>query len=226
MPQLAAPRLLGAAALLLLAGAATLSDAAPARAQHARVGQPPAAPQGPPDAAELAQMAAGMDGVFLACESWVLDPGSWTGAEGIAPLVELTGLGNRIYPVPTVIDAAQPPAEFRVANHYFRIDATSRSGFYLVVSDRLPICHITGGGGVELHGVVTDVLASAPFLARWEEIDESADGAIISTVYRHRLVPEMEMVVSRKAAAGGFNDLVQVIATAQYDFTAVTAQDR
>jgi len=206
----------------LLIALAAISN--PALAQHARVGQPEAEAQGPPDAAELAQMAAGMDGTFLACESWVLDPTSWSGAEGIAPLVELTGLGSRIYPVPTVIDAAQPPAEFRMANHYFRVDATSRSGFYLVVSDQMPICHITGGGGVDLQPVVQQVLASAPFLARWEAIDESADGATISTVYRHRLVPEMEMMVSRKATGGGYNDLVQVIATAQYDYAAVTAQ--
>jgi hypothetical protein len=201
---------------------ATISQAAPA--QHARVGQPQVQPAGPPDAAELAQMAAGIDGVFLACESWVLDPTSWSGADGIAPLVELSGLGNHIYPVPTVIDAAQPPVEFRLANHYFRIDATSRSGFYLVVSDRLPICHITGGGGVDLQPVVQEVLASAPFLARWEEIDRAEGRGMISTVYRHRLVPEMEMIVSRKPASGGYSDVVQMIATAQYDLAASLAQ--
>ena len=158
----------------------------------------------------------GLDGAFLACESWVLDPSSWTGEEGLAPLVELTGLGERIRPLPSVIDAALPPLEFRRANHFFRIDATPASGYFLVVSDQLPICHITGGGEDDLQPVAERVLASAPFLARWEAVEEIGDATHASTLYRHRLVPAMEMVVSRDRAPGGRRDRVQVIATAQY----------
>ncbi len=147
----------------------------------------------------------------------MLDPTSWSGAQGLAPLVELTGLGTRINVVPSVIDAAMPPEEFRVANHYFRIDATRGEGFFLVVSDQLPICHITGGGVNDMQPVVEQVLASATFLARWEDTGEERDGAIISSFYRHRLVPQMELVISRPGAAGQPHDLTQVIATARYD---------
>ena len=167
-------------------------------------------------AADAALLDSGLDGAFLACESWVLDPSSWTGEDGLAPLVELTGLGPRIRPLPTVIDAAQPPIEFRQANHYFRIDATSGAGYFLVVSDRLPICHITGGGDVDLQPVAERVLASAPFLHRWEVVEQGGEEGMASTIYRHRLVPQMEMMVSRAAAPGARSDRVQVIATAQY----------
>ena len=182
-----------------------------AQAQHAPNPQAPPAP-------DPAALAAGFDGTLLACESWVLDPSSWTGEEGIAPLVELTGLRDKIYPVPGVIDAALPPEEFRQANHYFRVDATRGEGFYLVVSDRLPICHITGGGVNDMHQAVEQVLASPAFLHRWEEIDSATDDGMISTHYRHRLVPRMEIVISREESGNHATDLVQVIATAQYDY--------
>lgn len=182
-----------------------------ALAQHAPTPQAPPAP-------DPSGLAAGFDGTLLACESWVLDPTSWSGEQGIAPLVDLTGLGERIYPVPGVIDAALPPEEYRAANHYFRVDATRGEGFYLVVSDRLPVCHITGGGVNAMNQVVEQVLASPAFLHRWEELDRSDEDGMVSTHYRHRLVPQMELVVSRKAVASPTTDLVQVVATAQYDY--------
>lgn len=191
-----------------IAGLAVLLAAVPAGAQHAPT--PRAVPV--PDPAGLA---AGFDGVLLACESWVLDPTSWSGTEGLAPLVELTGLGARLYPVPGVIDAALPPAEFRQANHYFRVDATAGEGFYLVVSDRVPMCHITGGGVNAMGDVIAQVLASPAFRHRWESTGVEEGDGVISTQYRHRLVPQMELVVSRQRA-GSANDLVQVVATAQY----------
>lgn len=200
--RLAAARLVAAACALLLTPQGAL-------AQHRS--QPVAPP--PPDPAALAS---GFDGTLLACESWVLDPASWSGPDGIAPLVDLSGLGGRINPVPSVIDAALPPQELRAANHYFRIDATRGEGFFLVVSDQLPMCHITGGGVNAMSVVVEQVLASAPFLARWEQVEAQDDGRVASTFYRHRLVPQMELVVSRPLASGQPQDLVQVIATASY----------
>lgn len=199
------------AAVAIVAAACALLVPLAARAQHAP------SPQAPPPPDPAAQ-AAGFDGTLLACESWVLDPTSWSGGQGIAPLVELTGLGDKIYPVPGVIDAALPPEEFRTANHYFRVDATRGEGFYLVVSDRLPMCHITGGGVNAMDLAVEQVLASPAFLHRWEEVANATDGGMVSTHYRHRLVPEMEIVISRQQGTGHATDLVQVIATAQYDY--------
>ncbi|MEO5706227.1 MAG: hypothetical protein ABIT10_01755 [Alteraurantiacibacter sp.] len=197
-----------AAAHMVAAACALLLSPPAALAQHRS--QPVELP--PPDPAALA---AGFDGTLLACESWVLDPTSWSGAQGIAPLVELSGLGGRIAPVPSVVDAALPPQEWRVANHYFRIDATRGEGFFLVVSDRVPMCHITGGGINDMRAVVEQVLASPQFAHRWEQVDETTREDMVSTVYRHRLAPQMELVVSRKPA-GDPTDLVQVIASAQY----------
>jgi len=191
-------------AVLVLAGLT-----APAFAQHRS--QPQVAPA--PDPAGLAS---GLDGTFIACESWVLDPASWSGAEGIAPLVAISGLGARLYPVPGVIDAALPPAEQRQANHYFRVDATSGEGFYLVVSDQLPMCHITGGGVNAMTGAVEQLLASAEFLRRWEKVEESTNSGVITGFYRHRLAGELELAVSRMGAARP-TDMVQVVASAYYD---------
>lgn len=198
---------------MVAAACAVMLTSQTALAQHRS--QPVEVP--PPDPAALA---AGFDGTLLACESWVLDPTSWSGPAGLAPLVALSGLGQRIAPVPSVIDTALPPEEFRSANHYFRIDATRGEGFFLVVSDQIPMCHITGGGVNAMQPVVEQVLASAAFLARWEQVEVEADGTVASTFYRHRLVPQMELVVSRPAPSsfgpGQPTDLVQVIATARY----------
>jgi hypothetical protein len=108
----------------------------------------------------------GFDGALRGCEEWLLNPASW--AEGTGPFVEAVGLGSQMSIVDRVDEVNLPPAQLRRANHYWRINSTPNAGYILVVSDQLPMCHITGGGGVDLQPSVESVLSSADFNQRWQ----------------------------------------------------------
>src|SRR5690606_5009426 len=100
----------------------------------------------------------GFAGALRGCEEWVLNPASWD--QGVEPFLSAVGLGDKMGPVESVNEASLPPPQWRVANHYWRINSTADAGYILVVSDQLPICHITGGGGSDLQPVVEAILAS------------------------------------------------------------------
>lgn len=165
-------------------------------------------------AAAQSEVSAGFDGALRGCENWVLDPASW--ANGLGPFASKLGLGDKAGWVESVNEAALPPPEMRVANHFLRINSTPNAGFILVVSDRAPFCHITGGGGVDLQPIIEGELASATFKGRWEELKSQRRGDLVSTTFRSRSDPKFEMVISRAAKAGGRLDHVQVLASAQY----------
>lgn len=152
-------------------------------------------------------------GALKGCEEWVLNPASW--AEGYEPFLASVGLGAKMGLVDTVNPSVLPPEEYRVANRYWRINATEAAGYYLVVSDRLPICHITGGGQTDLQPEVEAVLESDAFAAKWEEIAARSQSGLNSTLYRHREEPKFTILISRAVAAGGRLGRVQVLATAQ-----------
>jgi len=157
----------------------------------------------------------GFDGALRGCENWVLDPATW--ADGLEPFASKLGLGDRAGWVSSVNDAALPPSEMRVANHYLRINSTPTAGFILVVSDRAPFCHITGGGGTDLQPVVKSELASETFKGRWQEVKTQSRGDMVSTTFRSRIDPKLQMVVSHAIKVGSLLDRVQVIASAEYD---------
>ena len=159
----------------------------------------------------------GFAGAIRGCEEWVLNPASW--AEGTAPFISAVGLGNSMGLVSSVSEASLPPAELQVANHYWRINSTEEAGYVLVVSDQLPMCHITGGGGSDLQPIVESVLNGEEFRGRWESIAENSQGDMISTTYRSREEPAFSMIVSRADTAGQRLDRVQVVATAMFDFS-------
>ena len=85
-----------------------------------------------------------------------------------------------------------------------------------MVSDRVPMCHITGGAALDLQPVAEAVLADAPHTAVWEASGSEQEGDMLSTVYVHREDQRFTLLVSRAAAARGRTDRVQVIATALY----------
>lgn len=156
----------------------------------------------------------GLAGAFRGCEEWVLNPASWV--DGPAKYLEAVGLGETMGPVSSVPDAALPPPAMRMANHYWRINSTPDAGYFLVVSDILPICHITGGGTSDLKPAVEAVITGADFATRWEKIDQTAREDMISTHFRHRTFRNLTMVVSRAKDAGQRQDRVQVLATASF----------
>ncbi len=124
--------------------------------------------------------------------------------------------------VEQVEEVSLPPKQLRVANHYWRINATLGAGFVLVVSDQLPMCHITGGGDTDLQPVVNAVIASTSFASRWdlvkeERVEEDINSDMASTVFRSRKQPALSIVISRATQPGQRLDRVQVLATAAYN---------
>jgi hypothetical protein len=157
----------------------------------------------------------GFAGALRGCEEWVLDPASW--ADGTGPFLKAVGLGDQMGLVESVNDANLPPEQLRRGNHYWRINSTDGAGYVLVVSDQLPMCHITGGGNADLEPAVEAVLASADFSGRWEQVNDASRGDMASTQFRSREDPRFSIVISRAKRPGERLDRVQVIATATYD---------
>lgn len=137
----------------------------------------------------------GLSGAFRGCEEWALNPSSWLG--GVEPFLETVDLGNTMGLVNTVAEVNLPPKEMRDANHYWRINSTPTAGYVLVVSDQLPICHITGGGDADLQPVVEAVLTSPEFGERWVSVEDQSLGDMISTKYRNRKDQNLTIVISR-----------------------------
>ncbi|WP_162935637.1 hypothetical protein [Tsuneonella amylolytica] len=157
----------------------------------------------------------GFDGALRGCEEWLLNPASWV--EGTDPFAKTVGLGPQMGLVDRVEEVSLPPVQLRLANHYWRINSAPNAGYVLVVSDQLPMCHITGGGGVDLQPSVESVLSSADFNKRWQPETSSGKDGMASTVFRNREDPALAMTVSRADKSGERLDRVQVLATAIYD---------
>ena len=157
----------------------------------------------------------GFAGALKGCEEWVLNPASWS--SGLAPFLSAVGLGDKMALVASVDEAALPPPQLRRGNHYWRINSTKGAGFILVVSDQLPMCHITGGGDADLQPVVESVIASSGFAARWQRVRDDDKGDTVSTEYRSREDPKFSLVLSRAKKPHERLDRVQVLATAVFD---------
>lgn len=154
----------------------------------------------------------GFAGAVRGCEEWVLNPASWI--DGTDPFISAVGLGDMMALVETVEEVALPPEPLRLANHYWRINSTEDAYFVLVVSDRLPMCHITGSGDTDLQPVVKAVLASSDFQNQWEQIEESSTVEMETSVFLNREHPSFQIVISRAKEPGQRLDRVQMLATA------------
>ncbi len=100
--------------------------------------------------------------------------------------------------------------------HYWRINSTPTAGYVLVVSDQVPMCHITGGGGTDLQPSVQSVLSSPAFNKRWEQLQTNSKADMTTTTFRSREDPALSMAISRAQQPGQRLDRVQVLATATY----------
>ena len=157
----------------------------------------------------------GFEAALQGCEKWVLEPAAWLDKrDSFVASLELDGKAGFVDGVP---DAALPPAELRVSNHYLRINSTISSGYFLAVSDRLPMCHITGGGQEDLQPLVEAVLTSSHFRQRWRQVNQTNDDGMVTSTYQNSEEPNFSMHVSRADAAGARTVRVQVLATAIYD---------
>src|SRR3546814_12652860 len=117
----------------------------------------------------------GFAGALRGCEEWILDPASW--ARGSGPFVAAVGLGDKMGLVDSVDEASLPPKELLRGNHYWRINSTEKAGYVLVVSDQLPLCHITGGGDPDLQPIAEAGNASPEFATPWEAGGEEGAAA-------------------------------------------------
>ena len=157
----------------------------------------------------------GFDGALRGCEEWVLNPASW--AEGPGPFIETVGLGQQMGLVENVAEVNLPPEQLRRGNLFWRINSTLNTGYVLVVSAELPMCHITGGGGADLQPTIESVLASQEFQERWQAGETTAKDGMATTVFKNREEPALAMTVSRAENAGERLDRVQVLATAIFE---------
>ena len=156
----------------------------------------------------------GFDGALRGCEKWILDPASWV--DGPAPFKKAIGLGTKMGLVRSVEDVNLPPAEWRRGNLYWRINSTEGAGYILIVSDQIPMCHITGGGNTDLQPVVEAVIVSPMFNSRWARQASSFKGGMITTRFRNRKVPALSILISRADKPHQRLDHVQIVATAFY----------
>lgn len=156
----------------------------------------------------------GFDGALRGCEEWLLNPASW--ADGTGPFIKTVGLGEQMGLVAEVEEVNLPPKQLRRANHYWRINSTPSAGYVLVVSDQIPMCHITGGGSSDLQPSVESVLSSPEFSLRWQSKESRTNGDMATTVFRNRQEPNLSITISRARRPGERLDRVQVLATAIY----------
>lgn len=156
----------------------------------------------------------GFDGALRGCEEWLLNPASW--AKGTGPFIKAVGLGEQMGLVERVEEVNLPPKQLRRANHYWRINSTPTAGYVLVVSDQLPMCHITGGGSTDLQSSVESVLSSPEFSRRWHTEKSAVNGDMATTVFRNQQDPALSITISRATEPGQRLDRVQVLATAIY----------
>ena len=117
----------------------------------------------------------------------MLNPASWV--DGTDPFIKAVGLGQQMGLVESVDEVNLPPKQMRRANHYWRINSTPTAGYVLVVSDQMPMCHITGGGGTDLQPSVQTVLSSSKFTGRWEQLKTTSQGDMATTSFRNRQNP-------------------------------------
>ncbi|KQT73193.1 MULTISPECIES: hypothetical protein [unclassified Aureimonas] len=157
----------------------------------------------------------GLEGALRGCEIWVLDPSSWL--DDPARFLAAIDLGGAVFETESLPEPLLPPEPFRRGNRYWRINAGPSEGYALVVSRDIPMCHITGGGGVDFRPAAEAVVASPDFVERWEPIGEERRKGMVSTSFRLRKEPKLALVLSRADAPGARRDRAQVIGTATYD---------
>ncbi len=157
----------------------------------------------------------GLEGALRGCEIWVLDPSSWLNDP--ARFLAAINLGGAVFETESLPEPLLPPEPVRRGNRYWRINAGPNEGYALVVSRDIPMCHITGGGGVDFQPAAEAVAASPDVSDRWERIGEERRDDMVSTFFRLRKEPKLALVFSRADAPGARRDRPQVIATVTYD---------
>lgn len=157
----------------------------------------------------VASDVAAIDTAVASCERWLLEPESW--ADDIAGFDR----GTILKPATSIPDILLPPPTARVAMHHWRVPLTD-GGVFVTTSDRLPICHVAGGGQGDLQPSVTALFQSPDWNRRWKAANTKRRGEMTSQQFVSLRDPKLTMTLSYATAPGGRTDRVQLIATAQY----------
>ncbi|WCL52859.1 hypothetical protein [Gimibacter soli] len=166
-------------------------------------------------AAAQSELETGFEGALAACREWINNPASWQ--KGPQGFMDVMGMGDRLVPIREVIPPALPPESLRVANAFWRIKATDSAGYVLVVSGKIPMCHITGGGNADLQPAIEAVLASPRFTETWEPAEDLSNENLASTMFQDRQEPAFTIVITRALGPGERQDRTQLIATAVFN---------
>ncbi|MDP1027526.1 hypothetical protein Q5H91_09905 [Sphingomonas sp. KR1UV-12] len=159
--------------------------------------------------ADAGSNVAAIDRAVAACERWLLDPASWS--DDIAAFGRAEGLE----PQDRVPDVALPPPAMRMALHYWRVPV-GKGGIYVTTSDRLPFCHLSGGGPADLQPAVAAAVGTPAFARHWRQTGTGERAGMTSWRFVSTADPAMTMTLSSPASAGGPTDRVQLLATIQY----------
>jgi len=152
---------------------------------------------------------AAVDTAIAACERWLLEPASWNG--DIAAFGRAQGLRSQA----TVPSVALPPPAMRVSLHHWRVPL-GEGGVYVTTSDRLPVCHLSGGGPFDMQPAIVALRRAPDFARRWQRTGGGREGGMVSERFVSTVDPQLSMTLSHAVAAGGRTDRVQFLATASY----------
>ena len=165
-----------------------------------------------PTSAQTAEV--GFNTALAACESWILEPA--THAEDVNSFEKRSHLDGRIERQGKLPDIALPPPDLRVNLRSWRVPVGT-GGYFVTVSDRLPMCHIAGGGSDDFQPGIESALKALVSSGRWKTIENRRTDDALSTQLVHGLHRKFVLIVTRAAHPGSRTDRPQVIATARYD---------
>ena len=140
------------------------------------------------------EIGSGFSASLATCETWILHPESWV--DGTEKFQASFELGDFLSPIGTVRNWERPPEPWRVANHYWKIQTAPDTGFTIVVSDQLPICHVTGSGSKDMRPAIESVLSSPEFARHWTKDSDSKQGMLTIRNYHLTENPRFVAVVS------------------------------
>jgi hypothetical protein len=166
-----------------------------------------------PASAKEATVGSGLETALTLCGQWILEPATW--ADDIAAFPQKSGLAEQIRSQEMIPDVAQPPPSLRQNNHYFHVPV-GKGGYYVTVSEIMPMCHVAGGGPMDFQPEIEAQIVSPAFRSHWKAASEGVKDDMRSGQYVSMKSPKLTMTLSRASRPAQRTDRVQLLITAQY----------
>lgn len=156
----------------------------------------------------------GIDTSISACENWLLNPAIWV--DNIDKFPEISGLDkNGLVKVRTIPDVALPPPTARKSLHFWHVNI-GENGLYVSSSDRIPLCHIAGGGPSNFVQSSQALIEQPNFRDKWELLDKNISSDIQTLQYNYISDPKLSLTLSFASNDNLRTDRMQFLATLQY----------